>query len=86
MFRLLTRRSFLQRSAIAAAGMGFVRVQLGFPANAAPANNKLNLGIIGVAGRGGDNLRGGASENIVALCDVDDHNLAAAAQKFPAWS
>jgi predicted dehydrogenase len=81
---LLTRRSFLQRSAIAAAGMGFVRVQLGFPANAAPANNKLNLGIIGVAGRGGDNLRGVASENIVALCDVDDHNLAAAAQKFPA--
>ncbi len=82
--RSLNRRSFLRRSAFAAAGLGLIRVPRGFSASTASANSKLNLGIIGVAGRGGDNLRGVASENIVALCDVDDRNLDAAAQKFPA--
>lgn len=48
------------------------------------ANDKLNLGVIGVAGRGGENLREVAAlENIVALCDVDATRLGAAAQKFP---
>jgi len=46
-------------------------------------NEKLNLGIIGVAGRGGGNLAGVASENIVALCDIDASRLAAAGEKFP---
>lgn len=46
-------------------------------------NDKLNIGVIGVAGRGGENLSGVASQNIVALCDVDDRNLAAAAAKHP---
>lgn len=46
-------------------------------------NEKLNIGVIGVAGRGGENLQGVSGENIVAICDVDDHRLAAAAQKFP---
>lgn len=46
-------------------------------------NEKLNLGVIGVGGRGGDNLRGVAQENIVALCDIDDKRLGAAAQQFP---
>ena len=47
------------------------------------ANDKLNLGVVGVAGRGGDNLRGVSGENIVALCDVDVRNLEAAAKQFP---
>ncbi|MGD0500301.1 MAG: Gfo/Idh/MocA family oxidoreductase [Bryobacteraceae bacterium] len=34
-------------------------------------NEKLNLAGIGVGGRGADDLGGCASENIVALCDVD---------------
>ncbi len=46
-------------------------------------NEKLNIGVVGVANRGGANLTGVASENIVALCDVDDIFLQAAAQKFP---
>lgn len=47
------------------------------------ANDKLNLGVIGVAGRGGENLAGVSGENIVALCDVDATRLAEAAVKFP---
>jgi predicted dehydrogenase len=34
-------------------------------------NEKLNIAGVGVGGRGADDLRGCASENIVALCDVD---------------
>ena len=40
--------------------------------------------MIGVAARGGENLAAvGATENIVALCDVDEQRLNAAAQKYP---
>lgn len=46
-------------------------------------NERLNIGIIGVAHQGNYNLTNVASENIVALCDVDDSYLAAAQQKFP---
>ncbi|MGB2823788.1 MAG: Gfo/Idh/MocA family oxidoreductase, partial [Phycisphaerae bacterium] len=51
-------------------------------ANASP-NGKLNVAVIGVAGRGGANLGGVSSQNIVALCDVDANNLARAAKRFP---
>lgn len=47
------------------------------------ATNKLNIAVIGVSGRGGDNLNEVAHENIVALCDVNAHNLAAASRRFP---
>ncbi len=46
-------------------------------------NEKLNIGIIGVANRGGDNLNGVQNENIVALCDIDDTYLASAKSRFP---
>ena len=47
------------------------------------ANDKLNIGVVGVAGRGGGNLKGVSGENIVALCDVDTARLTAAAKQFP---
>lgn len=77
----LTRRQFLRRGALGAATTWFIG-RPGF-ASASP-NARLNLGVIGVAGRGGDNLQEVSSENIVALCDVDLNNLKAAAQKFKA--
>jgi predicted dehydrogenase len=43
----------------------------------------LNLACIGVGGRGGDNLKGLAGENIVALCDVDDRRAGDAYERFP---
>ena len=46
-------------------------------------NEKLNLGIIGVANRAAANLEAVSSQNIVALCDVDDDYLRGASQKFP---
>ncbi len=39
--------------------------------------------MIGVAAQGAYNLGNVATENIVALCDIDQHRLAGAADKFP---
>ncbi len=47
-------------------------------------NEKLNVAVIGCGGRGGANLQGVSSENVVALCDVNASNLAAAANRYPA--
>ncbi|MCS7022204.1 MAG: Gfo/Idh/MocA family oxidoreductase [Gemmataceae bacterium] len=44
---------------------------------------RLRLAIIGVNNRGAANLAAVASENIVALCDVDEEWSAAARQRFP---
>src|SRR5262249_28421476 len=46
-------------------------------------NEKLNIAVIGAGGRGAADIREVQSENIVALCDVNERNLDAAAAKFP---
>jgi predicted dehydrogenase len=74
--RTVTRRTFLAAAAATMAAPAFLRGR--------NLINKLNLAIIGVGGRGGANLRGMASENIVALCDVDAKFVDAAATKYPA--
>src|SRR3954466_11639707 len=58
---------------------------IAFPAilKARSPNDKLNLAIIGSGGRGASNLSDVASENIIALCDVNENNLESAAKKFP---
>lgn len=47
------------------------------------ALEKLNIGAIGVGGRGAGDLDGVSSENIVALCDVDSGALGAAGARHP---
>ena len=64
----ISRRSFVRSSSIASAGM------MALPQLAAcSANNKLNIAVIGVGGRGEKNWEACLEENIVALCDVDDN-------------
>jgi predicted dehydrogenase len=46
-------------------------------------NEKLSIAQIGVARRGAANLEEIQSQNIVALCDVDENSLHAAAERFP---
>jgi predicted dehydrogenase len=77
----LTRRQFIKQTALATAGAVVIGGQ-GFARKLSP-NDKLNLGIIGVAHRGGENLKAVTGENIVALCDIDANFLAAAAKQFP---
>jgi predicted dehydrogenase len=77
----LSRRSFIQATgaSLLAAGVHSERRA----AAQSPAGEKLNIGIIGAANRGADNARSVASENIVALCDVDERHLAQAAERYP---
>ncbi len=77
-----TRRTFLQ--AAAAAVPALVLPGCASSARAPrPASDKLKLGVIGVNNRGGDNLAGVASQDIVALCDVDTNYLTDAGKRFP---
>ena len=81
MERGMKRREFLKRSAVVGAGLVIVRSGV-LRAGESP-NDKLNMAIIGVAGRGGGNMNAVKGENIVALCDVDEKHLAGAAKRFP---
>ena len=75
----LSRREFLGTTAAAAgaaAGMLIVpRRVLGGPGYAAPSDT-LNIGCVGVGGKGTSDVWAASTENIVALCDVDDTQLA----------
>lgn len=75
----MSRRSFLQ-SSMAAGAVTFAAPSL---LQGKGLNEKLNIAIIGAGGRGGANMASVSSENIVALCDVNGDNLAAAAQIHP---
>ncbi len=77
----IKRRTFLKNSA--AVGAGLVVLKSGILKAGQSPNEKLNIAVIGVRGRGGSNLKGVSGENIVALCDVNAKNLAAAAKDFP---
>ncbi|MEO6596758.1 MAG: Gfo/Idh/MocA family oxidoreductase [Planctomycetota bacterium] len=79
-----SRRAFLGAAASAAAALGLPASQT-VPWRRVPRSPRkpARLMIVGVAGRGGDNLNGVASEDIAVLCDVDSKHLQAAAAKFP---
>lgn len=76
----VNRRRFLQTAAAAGAAATFAAPAV---LRARNLNEKLNIAVIGCGGRGGSNLRSVSSENIVALCDVNQQNLNRAAAKHP---
>ncbi len=80
----ITRRRFLGGAAFSAATFMILPGSvLGLRAGTSP-NGKLNLAGIGIGGRGSDDLAALAnSENIVALCDVDQNYAAPVFKKYP---
>jgi predicted dehydrogenase len=76
-----SRRSFLKRTSLTAAGVWVGASPL--LARKLSANDKLNIGVIGTANRAASNIAGVKNENIVAICDVDENFLAQAQQKLP---
>jgi hypothetical protein len=76
----LPRRDFLRSTALVAgtAAFGFPQVLL-----AQDALGKLNLGVVGAAGKGASDTNHCASENIVALCDADEEHCAGQRKKYP---
>jgi predicted dehydrogenase len=82
----LRRREFLQAAiaaGTAAATGSLAQISSLHAKEQRSPNEKLNLAVIGVAARGGENLRGVSSENIVVLCDIDEQRLEAAGQQHP---
>jgi predicted dehydrogenase len=83
-----SRRKFLKQTAIASTGVFWIAKTSWSKIS---PNEKLNIGVIGTANRAMENMnemgressQPGASENIVALCDVDKKYLSVGKAKFP---
>ena len=78
----LSRRDFIGGAAAVAAFTIVPRHVLGNPGRI-PPSEKLNIAGIGVGGRGAGDLHECGSENIVALCDVDDKYAANVFKRYP---
>lgn len=78
-----SRRSFFRKGALSAAAFTFVPRSVLAQSGASSPSDKLNIAAIGVGGRGGDDLRNVASENVVALCDVSSSNVERALRQHP---
>jgi predicted dehydrogenase len=77
----MKRRQFLSSvSAVGAGVMILPRMKL-FGADA--PSNKLNIALIGTWGRGEAHFSAIKSENVVALCDINEEHLDFGASKFP---
>jgi predicted dehydrogenase len=83
MYPRVTRRRFLQDAATLGASLAVARVLPAADNKQASPNERLNLGILGVAGRGAANLAGVRGQNIVALCDVDSNRAGKARETYP---
>jgi predicted dehydrogenase len=66
--RTLSRRQFAARTAMAALSAAIVPARV---LGAQAPSNKLNIAAIGIGGMGAANLKACESENVIALCDVD---------------
>ena len=78
----ISRRQFLYYSALAASAVALPGCVAARPRRISP-NDKLNLGVVGVSGKGSSDMNCCASENIVALCDVDEKAAAGPREKYP---
>ena len=78
--KCISRREFVGNLAASMAAVTIV------PAHVLGRNapsNKLNIAAIGSGGRARANLKGVSSENIVALCDVDEEKAAGTFKAYP---
>jgi len=77
----MNRRQFIKRTTATGAGLAILpNISLSGP-NA--PGNKLNIALIGTWGRARAHMDTIKSENVVALCDINEDHLAGAAKKFP---
>ncbi len=72
----ITRREFISRSTTAAAGFMIIPRHVLGGNGYSPPSDTLNIGCVGVGGQGFSDVCNVSSENIVALCDVDDTMMA----------
>jgi predicted dehydrogenase len=77
------RRDFLKRAGLAAGGFYYLPAHVLGGRNRASANEKLNIAGIGVGGMGFHNITQMETENIVAICDVDQACAGRAFERYP---
>lgn len=79
----ITRRRFLRNGSLA--GTGLLILQSARSVRGAPANEKLNLALVGVGGRGSwfVDAMPGFDTRFAALCDVREDRLAKAGERSP---
>jgi len=77
----MNRRQMLRNTTLA--GVGIWASGAAAPGQAKSPNEKLNIAGVGVGGRGAADVNGCASENIVALCDVDQARAAKTLDRYP---
>lgn len=78
-----TRRQFLYHTALAAGAISLGGCAARGRPQRISANDKLNIACVGAAGKGASDTDLCASENIVALCDVDEVKSAEQRAKYP---
>lgn len=79
----LTRRRFIKKSALAAAGFYIVpRAVLGGKGYV-PPSDRLNIALVGVGGKGAAHLEAVKNQRWAAFCDVDDRRAAGGYQAHP---
>ncbi len=76
----MQRRDLLKS---AAAGTGLTILRSGTLRGQNAPSNKLNIALIGVWGRGTAHYNVLRNENVVALCDINDHRTSEAVKIFP---
>ena len=81
----MNRRKFIFDVGATAAGLALAGCATRANTRKLSANDKLNIGFVGVNNRAREDLLEVAKtgENVVALCDVDENYLARAAKEFP---
>jgi predicted dehydrogenase len=79
----MNRRDFVLSGATGVAAFTIVPRHVLGGTGDAPPSEKLNIAGIGVGGRGAGDLAGVSSENIVALCDVDQVRAADTFKRYP---
>jgi predicted dehydrogenase len=77
----INRRQFLKQSSLGLGGT--LLIGCAATRRTYSANEKLNIASVGTANRAAANIQGVSSQNIVALCDVDETALAAKLTEFP---
>ena len=80
--RLISRRQFVATTAMASSFLLVPRHVVAGSGEDAPSS-KLNIAGIGIGGMGANNLVNLASQNIVAICDVDLNYAAKTIAKYP---
>jgi predicted dehydrogenase len=79
----VTRRSFIKGTTASVAAFTIVPNHvLGGRGGQSPSD-KLNIACVGIGGMGQSNMRRCATENIVALCDIDDDYAAPVYKQYP---